>query len=183
MFTNKLHPGTCFPNINVQFSETESFQLGSPINSDADWQLIVVYRGAHCPLCTKFLEELDEVKYLFLDIGIEIIAISADRLAQLQSHKQKMDVNFPLGYGLSLADMDKLGVFKSVPRNDHETDHVFSEPALFVIDRERTLIAVDLSNNPFSRPAVINLLNGMKWIRDPDNNYPIRGTHNEPVEA
>ncbi|GAA0287042.1 redoxin domain-containing protein [Psychrosphaera haliotis] len=181
MFTNKLHPGTSFPHVEVNLSKTETFTLGSNINNDADWQLIIVYRGAHCPLCTKFLNELEEVKYLFLDIGIEIVAISADRLEQLDQHKKDLKVNFTLGYGLSLADMDQLGVYQSTPRNDHETDHVFSEPAMFVINREKTIIAVDLSNNPFSRPDVLNLLNGLKWVRNPDNDYPIRGAHHEPV--
>ena len=181
MFTNKLHPGTSFPNIKVNLSESETFAIGSPINDDADWQMVIVYRGAHCPLCTKFLHELEEVKYLFLDIGIEIVAISADRFEQLERHKEDLKVNFTLGYGLSLADMNQLGVYQSIPRNDHETDHVFSEPAMFVIDREKTIIAVDLSNNPFTRPDVLNLLNGLKWIRNPENDYPIRGSHHEPI--
>lgn len=181
MFTNKLHPGTTFPHVEVNLSENETFELGTTINNDADWQLIIVYRGAHCPLCTKFLHELEEVKYLFLDIGIEIVAISADSKEQLDNHKKDLSVEFTLGYGLSLHDMNQLGVYQSTPRNDHETDHVFSEPALFVINRDKTIIAVDLSNNPFSRPDVLNLLNGLKWIRNPENDYPIRGTHNEPI--
>lgn len=181
MFTNKLLPGSNFPDIDVKLTPSKTFSLGSTINEDADWQMVIVYRGAHCPLCTKFLNTLEDYKYLFLDLGIELIAISADRHKQLEQHKEDLNVGFTLGYGLSLADMDKLGVYQSVPRNEHETDHVFSEPALFIINRDKTIIAVDISNNPFSRPEVNTLYEGLKWAKNPENNYPIRGTHNEPV--
>jgi hypothetical protein len=35
----------------------------------------------------------------------------------------------------------------------------------------------DISNNPFVRPDLEQLLSGLKWIRNPDNHYPIRGTY------
>jgi len=34
-----------------------------------------------------------------------------------------------------------------------------------------------ISNNPFVRPELQALVNGLGWIRDPDNNYPVRGMH------
>ncbi len=39
------------------------------------------------------------------------------------------------------------------------------------------LSSVDISNNPFVRPELSALVNGLRWIRNPDNNYPIRGMH------
>lgn len=36
---------------------------------------------------------------------------------------------------------------------------------------------VDISNNPFVRPELEALVSGLAWIRDPSNNYPIRGTY------
>ncbi|QTH64250.1 redoxin family protein [Psychrosphaera ytuae] len=181
MFTNKLHAGQPFPNIQVTLDSGKDVTLGKPQNPDADWQMVVVYRGAHCPMCTKFLNELEDFKYLLLDIGIDLIAVSADRPEQLESHKKDLKIGFPIAHSLSLKAMDQLGVYQSVPRNEHETDHVFSEPALFVVNENNNIQVVDLSNNPFARPEVIKLYEGLKWIRDPENNYPIRGTHHEPI--
>lgn len=181
MYTNKLHPGESFPDITVNLGTSEQITLGQAFNEDADWLMIVVYRGVHCPLCTKYLNELEEYKYLLLDLGIDVIAVSADRKAQLDKHQKELDIGFPIAYGLSLADMDQLGLYQSVPRNEHETDHVFAEPGLFIIDRNKQLKVVDISNNPFCRPDIRKMYEGLKFVRNPDNNYPVRGTHHEPM--
>ena len=34
----------------------------------------------------------------------------------------------------------------------------------------------DISNAPFARPDLKTLLGGLRFIRNPENNYPIRGT-------
>ena len=72
--------------------------------------------------------------------------------------------------------MQKLGLYISTPRSEQETDHNFSEPAVFVINSEGKVHVIDISNNPFVRPEIDSLVSGLRWIRNPDNNYPIRGT-------
>lgn len=172
---SKLHPGQAFPAIHVKTLDGITRQLGQPENG-ADWQMIVLYRGRHCPLCTQFLNELEHHKAALLETGVDLIAVSADSLSQLEQHTTKLDVSFPLGFGLTEAQMKTLGVYISHPRSEKETDHRFSEPALFVVNAEKQLHVVDYSNNPFVRPELGSLVRGLKWIRDPKNNYPIRGT-------
>lgn len=72
--------------------------------------------------------------------------------------------------------MKTLGLYISTPRSDKETNHNFSEPGLFVVNEHGKLHVVDISNNPFVRPELGALTRGLTWIRDPENNYPIRGT-------
>ena len=86
-------------------------------------------------------------------------------------------MTFPLFHGLSVAQMKELGLYISDPRSPQETDHPFSEPGPFVINEHGTLQVIDISNNPFVRPELKTLVSGLRWIRDPENNYPIRGTH------
>ncbi len=172
--TIKRHPGSAFPQISVPFSKS-TITLGKP-QPPYDWQLVVVYRGQHCPLCTRYLNELENHLADFHHAGVEVVAVSADSEAQLRLHKQKLSVSFPVAHGLSLEQMESLGLFISNPRSEQETDHPFAEPALFVVNERGDLHVVDISNNPFVRPDLKTLLNGINWIRDPDNNYPIRGT-------
>ena len=63
------------------------------------------------------------------------------------------------------------------PRSSEETDHPFAEPGLFVVNDEGKVHVVDISNNPFVRPELQSLISGLDWIRNPANNYPIRGMH------
>ena len=104
------------------------------------------------------------------------MAVSADSEHQLESHLEKLSVTFPLLYGLSIEQMQELGLYISHPRSEQETDHPFAEPGLFVVNADRQVQVVDLSNNPFVRPELDALTSGLAWIRNPENNYPIRGT-------
>lgn len=176
MHTNKLHAGATFPALPVQSLDGETVDISKP-RGEADWHLVVVYRGQHCPLCTKYLNQLNDVVDALAEIGVSIVAVSADSREQLEQHLGKLDTRVPLFHGLTLEQMEALGLYISVPRSEKETDHLFPEPGLFVINGDGRLQVVDISNNPFVRPELQALVSGLGWIRDPENNYPIRGTH------
>jgi peroxiredoxin len=178
MSTNKLAAGDKFPTINIKSLNGEEITLGSPKNG-ADWQMVVVYRGKHCPLCTKYLAQIHDMKQSFLEAGVDIVVVSADtkEKANLQAN-EKLSLSFDIGYDLSIEQMKELGVYISNPRSPQETDRPFAEPSIFIVNEEGNLHIVDISNNPFVRPELEALLSGINWIRNPENNYPIRGTYN-----
>lgn len=176
MNTTKVQAGSQFPDIVVNNIEAQSRNLAQPENGH-DWMMVVVYRGRHCPMCTRYLNELENYRQELADIGVDLAAVSGDSAEQLSAHKTQLDVSFPLFYGLNTDQMKSLGLYISHPRSPQETDHPFAEPGLFVINELGKIQVVDISNNPFVRPAIKTLVSGLKWIRDPKNNYPIRGTH------
>ncbi|KZX83157.1 thioredoxin peroxidase [Oleiphilus sp. HI0009] len=173
MSTYKFEAGATFPSITKSTLEGTTRDLSKPLEGK-DWQMLVVYRGRHCPLCTRFLNQLTVYKPRLEAINIDLVAVSGDSKAQLKEHTSRLDVDFPMFYGLSLEEMKSLGLYISHPRSDQETDHPFAEPGLYVINEHGTLQVVDISNNPFVRPDLDNLISGLEWIRS--NNYPIRGT-------
>jgi peroxiredoxin len=175
-YTHKLHPGDEFPKLEARLSTGETVNIAEP-KRGLDWKMIVVYRGQHCPLCTRYLNQLANFKSALEQTGVDLIAISADSNVQLDSHLDRLQINFPIAYGLELKQMEQLGLYLSEPRSEQETDHIFSEPGLFVVNENNKLHVVDISNNPFVRPELQSLINGLSWIRNPDNNYPIRGMY------
>lgn len=175
MTSNKFRAGDLFPSIKLPTLNDTTINIAKPING-ADWQLVVIYRGAHCPLCTRYLNELEALKGKFLDIGVSMVAVSADSKEQVINHLADLSVSFPIAYGLSIEQMQQLGLYISSPRSPKETDHPFAEPGLYVINDEGRAQVIDVSNGPFVRPELSVLLSGLTFVRDPDNNYPIRGT-------
>ena len=172
----KLVAGAPFPKISVTALDGSELVLGNAAEPST-WQMVVVYRGKHCPLCTKFLNELESYRERLLAIGIDVVAVSGDSKEQFEEHSPKLNIGFPVGFGLSLAQMKELGVYISDPRSEQETDHPFAEPALLIVNEDGDLQVVDISNNPFSRPSLEALVGGLEWVRNPENNYPIRGMH------
>jgi peroxiredoxin len=138
------------------------------------WQMLVVYRGKHCPLCRKYLKGLDGLLDEFRAADIEVLVASGDPKGKAESEAQEEGWRFPVGYGLSEAQMRALGLYISEPRSPQETDRRFPEPGLFVVNPAGQAQIIDVSNAPFARPDLGNVLQGLKFIRE--KNYPVRGT-------
>ncbi|AXY03561.1 AhpC/TSA family protein [Vibrio alfacsensis] len=176
MTMNKFNAGDLFPSISLPTFDGNTIEVGQP-SEPATWRLVVVYRGKHCPLCTRYLNELEGLKAKFLEIGVDIVAVSADSKEQVAKHMEQISVSFPIAYGLSVEQMQTLGLYISEPRSEKETDHLFAEPGLFVVNDQGRVQIIDISNGPFVRPELNVLLSGIAFIRNPENNYPIRGTY------
>jgi len=174
MKTAKIAAGSTFPSVEVKDLDGGSVDIGKPTDG-ADWKMVVVYRGRHCPLCTKYLNNLDGFAQSLREAGIDLAAVSGDSQSQLEEQLTKLEVSFPLYYGLTIEQMQELGLYISHPRSEQETDHPFPEPGLFVINSDNQVQVVDISNNPFVRPEPEALVSGLGWIRQ--NTYPIRGTY------
>lgn len=171
---NVLDAGNAFPKLTVPELQGGMLTLGTP-QGDHDWQLVVVYRGLHCPICKTYLSTLEDLVPEFHKIGVDVVAVSGDPKDKAREMANEKNLSLPIGYDLSIAQMRELGLYVSDPRSPQETDQPFAEPALFVINDEGLIQIVDLSNAPFARPDLQSLLNGVKFVRD--NGYPIRGTH------
>lgn len=177
MTVYKLQAGDAFPTLEVTDRHGNVRDISKP-TGDADWMMVVVYRGRHCPMCTRYLDKLSPFVAELAEIGVDVAAVSADSAAQAAEHLSRLNPPaFPIYHGLTVDQMKSLGLYISHPRSAKETDHPFAEPGLFVVNAEGTVQVVDLSNNPFVRPELRVLTNGLRWIRDPANNYPIRGTY------
>ena len=174
--TKKIEAGGEFPSLVVRSIDGDEVDISKPV-AGADWHMVLVYRGRHCPLCTRYLNMLEEFVTLLREIGVSLSVVSGDSKEQLESHLEKLNTSFPIFYGLSVEQMKTLGLYISHPRSEKETDHPFAEPGVFVINEHGMVQVVDISNNPFVRPELEKLVSGLKWIRDPKNNYPIRGTY------
>ncbi|MBB1273250.1 redoxin domain-containing protein [Psychromonas sp. SR45-3] len=176
MTHSAIKAGSLFPSTVVTGVEGEAVDI-SQISENADWRMVIVYRGKHCPLCTKYLNLLETYKERFAKNGVEIVAVSADSKEQLEIHLPALEISFPIYHGLSIEQMKALGVYISDPRSEKETDHAFAEPGLFVINEKGKVQLLDISNGPFSRPDLAVLAGGLEFIKAPENDYPIRGTH------
>lgn len=170
--TEQLKPGERLPKVTVARLGGGDLQLGKPVD-DHEWQLVVVYRGKHCPICKTYLAELERTAAEFAKAGVGVIAVSGDPEDRARSFTDEIGVTFPVGYGLTVDQMKVFGLYISEPRSEKETDRPFAEPGLFVINADGKLQILNISNAPFARPDLAELAKGLKFIRD--NDYPIRG--------
>jgi len=89
---NKLAAGAPFPEITVPQIGGGALTLGQPRDGH-NWQLVVVYRGKHCPVCTTYIKKLNGLTERLHGLGIDVIAVSADSLDRAEPHVADMDVS------------------------------------------------------------------------------------------
>ncbi|MCF8465775.1 MAG: AhpC/TSA family protein [Sneathiella sp.] len=174
MKNEKLAAGAKFPLMTLPGVSGSEITIGGGNGWDR-WQLVVVYRGKHCPICKRYLATLEELKAEFEAENIDVIAISGDGLEKAGVQVEEGALTYPVAYDMSLDQMAKLGLYISDPRSPEETDRPFPEPALFGIRPDGVIQIIDISNAPFARPELGAILKGLKFIRE--KAYPVRGTH------
>lgn len=176
MSAMKLDAGASFPKFEVAKFGGGILNVGMP-SGDHDWQLVIVYRGKHCPICTRYLNTLNELLPKFNALGVDVIAVSADTEDRATIQLDGIKPEFAVGYDMSIAQMQSLGLYISDPRSEAESDRPFPEPGLFMINEKGKIQIIDISNAPFARPDLNVILGGAGFVRNPENNYPIRGMH------
>jgi peroxiredoxin len=139
-----------------------------------NWTLLVVYRGKHCPRCKKYLNLLDTMKDDWANAGFDVAVVSADTQEKAKADQAEFGWGFDLGYDLSEAQMETLGLYVTDPLSASESDRRFAEPGTYVIRADGSLIVVALSNGPAARPDLAELFDGMVFNKT--NDRPARGT-------
>ena len=177
MTVSVLQAGMPFPSINVEKLGGGTLELSKPAPG-FDWKMLVVYRGKHCPLCTKYLNELNELLPEFNALGVDVAAVSSDSLDRAKAQLAEVNPNFEVGYDLSIEQMRSLGLYISEPRLGMNAERPFAEPGLFVINENGELQMIDISNVPFARPPLASMLMGIRYYRGMTEKFPINGSYN-----
>jgi hypothetical protein len=108
----KIQAGATMPTLTVPKVGGGEITIGS----SAGWQMVVVYRGKHCPICRTYLKTLDRLLDDFHEIGTEVIAVSGDPQERAESEAAEEGWRIPIGYGLCVDQMRVLGLYISEPR-------------------------------------------------------------------
>ncbi|MGA7486927.1 MAG: redoxin domain-containing protein [Xanthobacteraceae bacterium] len=139
----------------------------------ANFQMIVVYRGLHCPVCKTYLGELEAKLPEFAKRGVDTIAISTDSRERAEKAKAEWGLNnLQVGCELSIADAREWELFISRAIRDGEPPE-FSEPGLFLVKPDRSLFFASRGSAPWGRPPLDQMLRGIDVATE--RKMPARG--------
>jgi peroxiredoxin len=74
--------------LNVPLVTGGQFVLGE--KPAAKFDLVVVYRGLHCPICAKYLIELETLTPEFHKLCVNVVALSSDNAERAQAMAEKI---------------------------------------------------------------------------------------------
>jgi peroxiredoxin len=170
------------PALNVPLTTGDRYVLGATPGDKFD--LLVFYRGLHCPICAKYLLELERLAPEFAARGVQVVAISSDDADRGQKMATKVSASgTKFGYGLSLKSAREWGLYISTSRGQTsigiEEPALFSEPGVFIVRPDGTLYYGAVQTMPFARPQFQDLLGAIDFAIAKD--YPARGEYTGAV--
>ncbi len=182
MILQALLPRCPVPALNVPVATGGRFVLGAAPGERFD--LVVFYRGLHCPVCAKYLLELGRLASEFAERGVKIIAVSSDNEERGRQMAEKVNARaVTFAYGLSLKTARQWGLYISASRGKTsigiEEPALFSEPGVFIVRPDGTLYYGAVQTMPFARPQFQELLGAIDFAIAKD--YPARGEYTGEV--
>jgi peroxiredoxin len=140
--------------------------------------MVVFYRGLHCPICSKYLSELDKLAGDFAEMGVSILVLSGDDRERAEQARQDWELShLNIGYGVSAEQAREWGLHRSAGRGKTsvgiEEPDEFSEPGSFIVRPDNTLYWAQISTMPFARPHFREIIGALKFALE--NDYPARG--------
>lgn len=166
-----IKPRSKTPSLNLDLINGTQWKLKT--QASEGFTMIVFYRGLHCPVCKKYLEELKTKLEDFSERGVNVIAVSMDTEEKAKKTGEEWDVaSLPIGYGLSEKSAKEWGLYLSEGIKEEEPK-LFSEPGLFLVQSDGSLYCSSVQTMPFARPPFDDLLKAIDFIKEKD--YPARG--------
>jgi peroxiredoxin len=171
-----LMPRQPVPPLVLDTVDSSRFALAE--QTPQHFTMLVFYRGLHCPVCRKYMTELDSLVDEFSRLGVMVCAASSDTSERASQTKADWGLkHVTLGYGLSLDEARRWGLYISSSRGKTslgiEEPPQFSEPGLFLVRPDQTLYWGNVATMPFARPHFNEILSAIDFVLK--NNYPARG--------
>lgn len=145
--------GMKIPIVNVKTVEGKNISLYDVISKKPT--VLIFYRGGWCPYCNLQLGQLQEIEKSLMDIGYQIVAISADRYEKLKESIQNKNIKYMLlsdssmkaaqGFRIAFhvddATVEKYKKFGlDIEEASGEKHHILPVPAVFVVKTDGTIV-------------------------------------------
>ena len=111
---NVLKPRQAVPALEV---ETLNGSWSLADQNPENFTMVVFYRGLHCPICSKYIGELDKLAADFAESGVSILALSGDERERAEQAQQDWGLsNIEIGYGVTAEQAQDWGLHRSAGR-------------------------------------------------------------------
>ncbi|MFT5539981.1 MAG: peroxiredoxin, partial [Alphaproteobacteria bacterium] len=166
-----VKPRQSVPALDLPLTGGGRYKLGAV--PPERFTLLVIYRGLHCPVCSRYMAAFHGMLDDFAERGVEVVAVSADPEDRAIKAKQDWGLaNMKVAYGFGIDAARAWGLYISQAIKDTEPA-TFTEPGLFLITSDGKLQMAVLNSMPHLRPAPEEVLKTVDFIID--RTYLARG--------
>jgi peroxiredoxin len=138
-----LHNGDAFPKLQVPAVGGGTMSL--PGDLAGAYGVVLIYRGAWCPVCVEQLLGYVAEKDALDALGVKVVALSVDDEATGAGLATKLALPFPVGHG---ADAGTVAAATGAFTNDRPP---YLQPTAFVLSPDGAVMAAVYATNAVGR--------------------------------
>ena len=147
------------PVLDVKLTDGSMWRLKDA--KPQKFEMIVFYRGLHCPICRTYLGDLESRLAEFTNRGVDVIAVSSDSRERAEKAKAEWGLaNLRIGCELQVATAREWELYVSRAIRDGEPPE-FNEPGLFLVRPDGSIFFASRGSAPWARPPLDQLLRGI----------------------
>ena len=168
---NRPTPKQNAPDLEFPLLDGTSWNLAD--QNPQSFTLVIFYRGLHCPICKKYLQQLQDLLPEFEERGVNVVAVSMDSEKRARLSRSKWELpHLQMGFELPKETATTWSLYLSTGVKEGEPE-VFSEPGLFLIDNTNQVYYSSITSNPWGRPYLPSFVKAVDYIVQ--SGYPARG--------
>jgi peroxiredoxin len=154
---SSLKNGDQFPRLVVKNVAGGAIRL--PEDLAGSYGVVLIYRGAWCPLCREQLAEYAAAKSAFDDLGVKIVALSVDDATASAKLVAEQHLPFLVGYGLDAAEISAAtGAFTNPSPN-------YLQPTNYILSPEQTIMSALYSTHAFGRLSAADVKRFVAYVK------------------
>jgi peroxiredoxin len=152
-----LHNGDSFPELTVH--ALGGGRLSLPGDLAGSFGVVLFYRGSWCPYCVAQLSAFGRAEAALAELGIKVVALSADDEGAAAAFAAQHKIAFPIGYG---AAVDQIAAATGAYVND-QPRHLQSTG--FVLDPAGKVLTAVYSSLAIGRLAADDVIGFVRYVR------------------
>ncbi|HEV8389702.1 MAG TPA: peroxiredoxin family protein [Dongiaceae bacterium] len=152
-----LRNGEAFPSLTI--SALGNRRISLPGDLAGSFGVVLFYRGSWCPYCVAQLSAFERSAAALTELGIKVVALSADDEGVASALAAKHNISFPIGFG---ADVDRIAAATGAYINEHPR-HLQSTG--FVLDPGGKILTAVYSSLAIGRLVADDVAGFVRYVK------------------
>ncbi len=153
----RLNNGDAFPALTLDTVKDGALSVTHHLAGSHG--VVLLYRGAWCPYCNAQLAGFARAKAALDELGLKVVALSVDGIADATALVDKHRLNFPVGYG---ADAEKIAAATGAYVNDSPR---YLQSTGFVLDPGGKVITSVYSSGAIGRLVAEDVIGFVRYVK------------------
>jgi peroxiredoxin len=152
-----LQNGALFPHLTIDATGGGTISL--PCDLAGSFSVVLLYRGSWCPYCNAQLMAFSRAHDTLTELGVKVVALSADDEATASALVKKHDLRFPVGHS---ADVDYVAALTGAYTNPHPK---YFQSTGFVLDPSGRVITAVYSSGAIGRLLPADVVGFVDYVK------------------